>query len=84
MFVNPATVPVKNRNSTKMLLKVGAILRSFVKFNVDKFLQFNVDVTDNVISIYKISDMPPKVIFAITIGTSFEVVCYNQSKLTIV
>ena len=45
-------------------------------------LQFTLDVTGNFISIYKISGMPPKVIFNVTIDTSFTVVGCNHSKLT--
>ena len=44
-------------------------------------LQFNVDVTENFISIYKISGMPPKVIFTVTIDTSFKVSCYIKTNL---
>lgn len=56
-----------------MLLKVGTILRSFVR--ILSLMQM---------LLTKIYGMPPKVIFAVPIDTSFKVVCYTHSKLTMV
>ena len=71
-----AGVLVKNKEIGKHVIKSWNDLPKFCQN-----LEFNADVTDKRFSIY---GMPPKVIFAVPIDTSFKVVCYNHSKLTMV
>ena len=40
-------------------------------------IQFNVDVMESLISVYKMSGMPPNVSFAVSLDTIFKIVCYN-------
>ena len=41
-------------------------------------IQFNVDVTESLISVYKMGGIPPKVSFAVSLDTTFKIVCYNH------
>ena len=45
-------------------------------------MKLNINISETSLSIFKISGLPPTVIFTVIIGQDFKVTCYNYSKLT--
>ena len=69
-------VPKEKQEFDKNVIKCWNHLIQF-----DQNFQFNADVADNFLFVYKMNDMLPKVVFSISINQTFKIVCYITSQI---